>query len=78
MSAGCGGVSQKEVRLSKRRSVRGCHGGLRAGACVEDETHWDASGALGSGRGEREARVSLRWSEQGFTQAFIDDASRSM
>ena len=55
MSAGCGGVSQKEVRLSKRRSVRGCHGGLRAGACVEDETHWDASGALGSGRSRETA-----------------------
>ena len=55
MSAGCGGVSQKEVRLSKRRSVRGCHGGLRAGACVEDETHWDASGALGSGRARETA-----------------------
>ena len=73
MSAGCGGVSQKEVRLSKRRSVRGCHGGLRAGACVEDETHWDASGALGSGRGERRRCVSLWRSKQGFTQAFTDE-----
>jgi hypothetical protein len=65
MSAGCGGVSLKVVLAlkSKRRSVRGCHGGLRAGVCVEDETHWVASGALGlraSGFCEANDDVTLR------------------